>query len=185
MDADERDLMAELLDAPALTRAPAGFWRAYRHPLLELARARPAVRRALLELQPRAAGIHDWWLGLLDSAGALDALTAPAAEVPPEAAPRGGAAGWLGRMVGAATADWRSPGVPDALFALLPRMARRLRADGAPVRLSGRDDWQTDLDLLDLALELQVPVEPPQPEGSLHFTRWLGRPEARRRDLTV
>ena len=183
MDADERDLMAELLDAPALTRAPAGFWRAYRHPLLELARARPAVRRALLELQPRAAGIHDWWLGLLDSAGALDALTAPAAEVPPEAAPRGGAAGWLGRMVGAATADWRSPGVPDALFALLPRMARRLRADGAPVRLSGRDDWQTDLDLLDLALELQVPVEPPQPEGSLHFTRWLGRPEARRRDL--
>jgi hypothetical protein len=183
LDADERALVADLLDAPALTRAPAGFWRAYRRPLLELARGSPAVRRALLDLQPRVAGIHDWWLSLLDGAGALDALTAPAAEVPPGTEPSGGAAGWLARMALAATADWRSPGVPDALFALLPRMARRLRADGTPVRLAGRDDWQTDLDLLDLALELQVPVEPPGPETSLHLTRWLGRPEPRRRDL--
>ncbi|HYW25344.1 MAG TPA: hypothetical protein VE953_14340, partial [Terriglobales bacterium] len=183
LDADERDLLAELLEAPALARAPAGFWRAYRRPLLELARPSPAVRRLLLDLRPRVAGIHDWWLALLDSAGALEALTAPATAVEPEAAPRGGAAAWLTRMVVASTADWRSPGVPDALFALLPRMARRLRADGTPVRVAGRDDWQTDLDLLDLALELLVPVEAPGPETSLHFTRWLGRPEARRRDL--
>jgi hypothetical protein len=183
LDADEQDLLAELLDAPALARAPVGFWRAYRRPLLELAHASPAVRRLLLDLQPRVAGIHDWWLGLLDSAGALEALTAPATAVDPVAAPRGGAAAWLARMVVASTADWRSPGVPDALFALLPRMARRLRADGTPVRLAGRDDWQTDLDLLDLALELQMPVEAPGPETSLHLTRWLGRPEPRRRDL--
>jgi hypothetical protein len=183
LDAGERDLLAELLEAPALTRAPIGFWRAYRRPLLDLARGSPAVRRILLDLQPRVGGIHDWWLGLLDSAGALDALTAPAASVAPEAAPRGGAGAWLARMVVASTADWRSPGVPDALFALLPRMARRLRADGTPVRLAGRDDWHTDLDLLDLALELQVPVEPPLPETNLHLTRWLNRPEPRRRDL--
>jgi hypothetical protein len=183
LDAEERDLLAELLEAPALARAPIGFWRAYRRPLLDLARGSATVRRVMLELQPRVAGIHDWWLGLLDSAGALDALTAPAASVAPEAAPRGGAAAWLARMVVASTSDWRAPGVPDALFALLPRMARRLRADGTPVRLAGRDDWHTDLDLLDLALELQVPVEPPGLETNLHLTRWLNRPEPRRRDL--
>jgi hypothetical protein len=183
LDADERDLLAELVDAPALTRAPAGFWRAYRRALLELARGSPSARRVLLDLQPRAPGLLDWWLGLLDGAGALEALTGPAAAVPPEAAPQDGAAGWLARTALAATADWRSPGVPDALFALLPRMARRLRSDGVPVRLAGRQDWQTDLDFLDLALELQVPVEPPPPETGLHLTRWLGRPEQKRRDL--
>jgi hypothetical protein len=182
LDADERALVTELLGSPALIRAPAGFWRAYRRPLVELAHGSAAVRRALLELEPLGAGV-DWWLGLLDSAGALDALTAPAAEVAPEAAPRGGPASWLARMVVVATADWRSPGAPDALFALLPRMARRLRADGTPVRMARGDDWQTDLDLLDLALELQVPVEPPRPDTALHLTRWLGRPEPRRRDL--
>jgi len=60
LDADERDLLAELLEAPALARAPIGFWRAYRRPLLDLARGSPAVRRVLLDLQPRVAGIHDW-----------------------------------------------------------------------------------------------------------------------------
>ena len=183
LDAEERDLLTELLDAPALARAPIGFWRAYRRPLLDLARRSSAVRGALLDRQPGVPGIHDWWLGLVEAAGALEALTAPAGTVAPEAEPRGGPAGWLGRTVLAATADWRSPGVPDALFALLPRMARRLRADGTPVRLTGRDDWQTDLDFVDLALDLDLPVEAPAADASLHLARWLGRRESRRRDL--
>src|SRR5262249_55788834 len=70
LDADERDLLAELLDTPALNRAPLGFWRAYRRPLLELAGRSPAVRASLLDRQPGVPGIHDWWLGLLESAGA-------------------------------------------------------------------------------------------------------------------
>src|SRR5215471_3971228 len=57
LGADEPDLVSELLEAPALARAPIGFWRAYRGPLLELARASPAVRRVLLDLQPRVPGI--------------------------------------------------------------------------------------------------------------------------------
>jgi hypothetical protein len=180
---EERALLADLLDAPALARAPIGFWRAYRAPLLELARASPAVRGRLLDRPPASPGIHDWWLGLLDSAGALDAVTGQAVGVDPAAAARGGPAGWLARMLVASTSNWRSPGAPDALFALLPRMARRLRSDGVPVRLVGRDDWQTDLDLLDLALELQLPVEAPGAETRLHMARWLGRPASRRRHL--
>jgi hypothetical protein len=182
-DADERVLLAELLESPALARAPLGFWRAYRRPLLDLARSSPAARGVLLDLQPGDPGIHDWWLGLLDSAGALDAVTRPAGEVDPLTAPRGGAAAWLGRTVAASTAGWRSPGAPDALFALLPRMARRLRVDAMPIRMVGRQGWQSDLDLLDLAIELGLPVEPPGPDDALQLRRWLNRAAPKRRDL--
>jgi hypothetical protein len=180
-EADERDLLAELLGLPAVARAPLGFWKAYRRQLLDLAGRSPAARGALLNLHPTVPDVHEWWLGLLDAAGALDAVTRPAATVGAEAALRGGAAEWLGRTI--ATAAGRPAAVPDALFALLPRMARRLRADGTPLPLLVNGRWLADLDLLDLALELHLPVQAPEPRTAIHLHRWLLRPAPRRRDL--
>lgn len=173
----DRDLLADLLEAPAVARAPLGFWKAYRRALLDMAAGSAAVRGRLLNLHPTGAGVREWWLGLLDTTGALDGLTRPAGDVFPSAAPRGGPARWLSRTL--AQEGERH----DALFALLPRMAKRLRSDGTPVRVAGPVAWQIDLDLLDLALELRLPVEPPRPGVVPPLQRWLARPADRRRDL--
>jgi hypothetical protein len=177
--AEDQAVVAELLEAPATARAVAGFWRAYRAAIVALARESPAVRGRLLGLLPSPPRESDellaWWVGLLDASGALESLVRPAGAFQPEAEAEDGPAGWLGRLLAG-----RPPGPAGlrALAALLPRLAPRLRADGRPVRLLGTR-WADELDLLDLALELRLPLVPPSPGQRLELHRWAeaaGRP---------
>jgi hypothetical protein len=161
--AEDREVAARLLQAPATARAPAGFWRACRPAVVSLARGSRAAREALLGLVPAPPREADeflgWWIGLLEAARALAALTAR---------PGPTSAEWLSRLLGGTLPG---PAGGRALRGLLARLAPALRAGGRPVRLLGTR-WADDLDLLDLALELRVPLEPPTAGHRLELHRW-------------
>lgn len=164
----EQELLRDLLPIPALARADPHFWAAYRQPLITLGQADPAARGHLLNLRPKtwatSADVHDeFWLTLLAQTGALAGLTEPAAQVPPEALPRAGAAEWLRAFADRNSyldrfrPQWPKP----PLIGLIREMAPRLRADGVPLRLT--DAWPVNIDLLNLCLAEGVEVADPAP----------------------
>jgi hypothetical protein len=177
-DAEAERLLAELLALPATRLASAGFWRRCRPTLIRMGRASAEVRRTLLELFPAPrngrGGFDGWWLDLLDEAGALDALTLPADRVPPEAAPRPGAAGWLDRFLRHSRGRWGEPGPPAQLFALLPRMAERLAADGDAVAPRVERDGRgiIDANVVDACLEHGIPLADPAEGDAIDLAEW-------------
>lgn len=177
-DDEEVALLRELVAVPATSSAPEGFWRAVRPGLATLGRADADAARALLGLFVQGeTAFQDWWLDLLDDAGAVDLLADPAQPVP------GGAAAWLHRMISHCR-GWRRS-MPGRLLDLVPRIADRLRADGEPVRLGGGSHYYGDISpaLLDLCLEHGVPLQPPG-HGVLDLESWITNREDRpRRDL--
>ncbi|MBS2534359.1 hypothetical protein KGQ20_16435 [Catenulispora sp. NF23] len=182
--AEELSLLRDLLDQPALAQAAKPFWVSYAAALARLAQTDPAVRGKLLAMNPAFPGAPNaeadtFWLRLLADCGAIDSLIAPsesgsndsvpvesaAAEAAPtesapaEAQPADGAAGWLGRFVKNRSRGWRwyraSTRLPE-LLDLVTRMAPRLRAEGRPLAIVDRR--RIDVDLIDLCLELGLPV---------------------------
>ncbi|WP_155370562.1 hypothetical protein [Catellatospora vulcania] len=179
----DRQVLAQLLSAPSLSRAPEGFWAAYAGSLSELAAADPALRGRLLSMFPQHVA-DDVWLEVLERAGATAALTEPQGTVPFAAESPDGPAGWLGRFdVHRQRRGWRQNGRSARLLALLERMSGRLKADGLPVVLCRRHSG-VDLDLLDACLALGVPVADPE-NARYQVTRWLSDENEGRRDLVA
>ncbi|MET7424870.1 hypothetical protein [Dactylosporangium sp. NPDC005555] len=179
LGADEEEaLLRVLLTASSVVRAPGGFWTAYRAPLVAIARQDPTVRGQLLTMFPGNCP-DGTWLEILDEAGATDALTGPAGSVPAGAEPTDGPAGWLTRL-DRHRSGWRRKRLA-AQSALVTRMAERLKADGVPVGLiSGH---YVDLDVVDLCLELGVPLEEVATNARCAVEQWLKDDEPGRRDL--
>ena len=79
--AEEAEVLADLLDAPATMRAAPGFWTGYRAALLRAAKADPAFRGKLLGLHPTPPdgrdAFTDWWIELLEESGAAQGLNRP------------------------------------------------------------------------------------------------------------
>lgn len=181
VEAEERVLLEEFLDSPVMAKAPVEFWTAYRKPLLVLAKASPKIRGILLNLFPKGNDemkFHQQWLELLGECGALEAVIVPAETVPEECRPVGGAAAWFSRELSHTFSGYRSR-LPFELFGLLRRMAPRLIAEGQPITLDTTKYYQADidLDLLEQALELGVPINDPQPKSSIDLAKWLHPPD--------
>ncbi|MEU6992263.1 hypothetical protein ABZ953_16580 [Streptomyces sp. NPDC046465] len=180
---EECSLLAEIIHSGAMTRAAGSFWKSALPALTELAQADPAVRQRLLTLMPTAGGDHpeafdEEWLDLLDRCGAIGLLLDGAAS----------AAEWLGAWARHRRRGWRESNRLTAELALVERLAPRLIADGAPVRLVVDRGWrcETDLDLLDTALAAGVPVaEPPKEATGLELRYWLQDDSEGRRDLVA
>ncbi|UWP85045.1 hypothetical protein Dfulv_12775 [Dactylosporangium fulvum] len=177
--AEEETLLLELLAAPSILRAPAGFWTAYRPTLVRIARRDPEIRGRLLGMFPKECPA-DVWLDLLDEAGVTEALTGPAGGVPAAAESPDGPAGWLARL-DRHRATWRRKRLP-ALLVLAERMAGRLRSDGVPVELC-RSRQLVDLDLVDTCLALGVPLAEVPADTTCAVDRWLEDETEGRRDL--
>ena len=173
---EDEAFLREVLDAPVLARAPGEFWNTYEPALVAVCHASDAARLALLKLTP-AAGYSDRgekiarWLTLLDACGALAPLECPQA-VAPAAFASIRPAEWLKRMVAVAS-GWHDE-LSEELPSVLRRLAPRLKEEAEPLSLFGRWSWM-DLDLLDLALELGVPVVAPESEAQFHFRQWAKR----------
>jgi hypothetical protein len=156
--AEEESVVGDLLRKPATAASAAGFWRAYGKPLTRLARRDGTVAAELLRVFPRGLDT-DAWVDLLEAAGAVDLLAGDGAS----------AAAWLGRMAAhRAAGSWRGTPRSERLMALVGRLASALEAAGLPVDLTGQVPWTSDIDLLDVALDLGVPVADPD-----HKDRWL------------
>ncbi|MBV2156397.1 hypothetical protein [Kitasatospora sp. SUK 42] len=173
----EQALLAELLESPAVNRAPAAFWKSWHGALIELGRNDAEVRTRLLELLPDpAAGSTDSaaqdgaWLEVLAATGAEELLTGPRAE---GAEP---AAVWLQRWCHHLGRGWRDrPSCPTTL-ALAGRMAERLRDDAVPVDLfTGIRGSLTRLDLLEVLLAAGVPVADPPADLGFDLRAWVAQ----------
>ncbi|MEU4497365.1 hypothetical protein AB0F96_28950 [Streptomyces sp. NPDC023998] len=181
--AEERALIAEIIHTGAMNRAAGSFWKSALPALAAVAAEDIAVRERLLALLPVTSGdspeqFDEEWLALLDRCGAIGLLLdgkVPAAE-------------WLSSWARHRQRGWRGMKRLPADLTLLERLADRLIADGTPLKLLRGGGWRTtvDLDLLDLALALGVPVESPS-DGmeNLELAPWLSDEREGRRDLAA
>ncbi|MWA03803.1 hypothetical protein F8568_026150 [Actinomadura sp. LD22] len=131
-----------------------------------------ALRAGLAEIFPTGAVDGSAWLRMLDAAGIVGAMADG------EVRPSGGLTGWLGAFaahyscVRVAYGGITAQPLPDELYAALPRLAARLRAEAVPVRLhDSRYQGASlfDADLVDACLAEGVAVEDPGEEVRLHF----------------
>ncbi|MFC7217836.1 hypothetical protein ACFQLX_06585 [Streptomyces polyrhachis] len=184
--AEECALLAELLATPAVGRAPASFWTAYRETLVELAEREPAVRRRLLELVPTGFDndnhARDTWLGILAETGADTLLTDPRPD------PAVGAAAWLTRWAAHLQGGWHGTRRSPATYDLVRAMAPRLRAEGRPVDVFHRRYWRIscDLDLADVCLSEGIALADPPTgleRGRFGLDDWFGGSDEGRQPL--
>ncbi|WP_017557070.1 hypothetical protein [Nocardiopsis baichengensis] len=140
------------------------------------------LHAALAALFPTSATDGAAWLRMLEDAGTLARMGDG------RLVPEGGLSAWLSAFArqynlvtagGGGVTDQRKP---EELFALLPRLAARIRAEDAPVRLHESRYHHTcfDADLVDACLAAGIPVHDPGPEVRLHL--WHG---GCRRDLAA
>jgi len=198
-DAEAESMVADLLAYPAIAKAHEGFWKAYRAPLLRLAKRDPAVRGKLLALLPDPPGwdvdITEDWLALLEDAGAADALRSPDT-APAAARPAGGVATWAQRFLDHRYRGYRgyrglarSPRWLALLEQIVGHVRDELRASGRPVRMASSPRQEIDLDVLDICLADGVPVaELPEVEHyrqQFNIRHWAAGPDAGRRDLAA
>ena len=170
---EDRRLIDELIEAPALKKAARGFWKDYSKAIAAACAEQPALRSYLLDLFPESGGwrnkLQADWLGWLEDWGCVDFLTG---EVPEAAQPSGGTAAWLGRVLDYV---WRWRGASDAQVRLMSWVVRgvpKLKAGGASVRVTNAHSW-VHLDLADLALSHGLTVSFSN-QARLNLSHWVG-----------
>ncbi|WP_231509964.1 DNA-binding protein [Streptosporangium roseum] len=177
-DGEEQAYLAELLGLPATQRAAVGWWKAHHSAIASLGRREPEVRGTLLNIMPQVMDgeLAGLWLEVLEESGAAAGLAG--GEVPERERPADGTAGWFERFLRARNRAWGVPPRLPGLYALVERVADRLRAELAePDRKAPTAEY--DVDLLDLLLALDIPVADPDERRSLHLVPWA-KSEGRR-----
>ncbi|WP_433236731.1 DNA-binding protein [Streptosporangium sp. CA-135522] len=170
-DEEEQSYLAELLGLPATQRAATGWWKAHLPAIVALGRREPEVRGTLLNVMPQARDheLASLWLEILERSGATAGLAD--GEVPERERPSDGTSGWLERFLRARNHAWGLPPRLPGLYALVERVADRLRTELAePGRKAPTIEYDTDL--LDLLLALNVPVADPGENGTLWLEHW-------------
>ncbi|MCA9063062.1 MAG: hypothetical protein KDA96_08385 [Planctomycetaceae bacterium] len=164
-------LIAEIVESPALPRAPKGFWDAASRAIAKLVQSNHRVAGTLLNMIPRTSTWRNddlwWWLDFLDEWGILENAWKP--DVPPEAGPQGGTTAWFHRIVQCHTQP------RPRLYQLLEQIADAVR-HGEPLEFFRKTRWGNaivaDIDLIDLALELRLPVADPPPGAGFELREW-------------
>jgi hypothetical protein len=161
-------LLKEIIESPAMNRAAMGFWKTCSKTVKNLAAKDAHVAGVLLNLMPETSyWDHSsvWqWLDYLEEWGLLE--NAWQDDVPEAARPERGAAKWLQRYVEI------DEGAPQRVVDLLTRMADRLRQDDEPLDLTCKRYPRIPVDLLDLALELKIPVADPAQHTRFDLSTW-------------
>ncbi|MFF3438343.1 DNA-binding protein [Streptosporangium sp. NPDC002721] len=176
-DAEEQSYLVDLLALPATSGAPLGWWKAHRQALVARGGLEPAFRGTLLNTMP-ANGDDDMpalWLEVLEESGATAGLGE--AGVPEHERPADGTAGWLERFLAIWNPGWRGDARLPGLYALVERVAARLRAELAAS--GGTVSFKPDPDLVDLLLSLDVPVADPGDDARLLLEPWARAKEGR------
>jgi hypothetical protein len=170
LDKELDSLLEEIIDSPAMNRAPKGFWKASHANFAGLVKRSDHVAGVLLNLLPESSRWDRsgaWaWLDSLKEWGILE--NAWKEGVSKEAGPSNGAAAWFSRI---AKLD-DTP--PQKVHDILRSMAKKIKKEKQPLDLvvDAYSD-QINVDLLDLALELKLSVKKQNPDDvSLSLTDW-------------
>nr|WP_042183379.1 hypothetical protein [Kibdelosporangium sp. MJ126-NF4]CEL15477.1 FIG01126201: hypothetical protein [Kibdelosporangium sp. MJ126-NF4]CTQ92121.1 FIG01126201: hypothetical protein [Kibdelosporangium sp. MJ126-NF4] len=172
---EEAGVLRDILESESICRAPAGFWKAYRKSLAQLAKADTEFAETLVATVPDLVECHEVWLEILAESGATTVLTETGTNP-------GYGATWLTEVADVRSRAWTRTRSPQ-LLDLAGRMAERLRADGEPVALLERGS--ADVDLLDLCLAERIPVVEPAELVHLDVQGWMTDDQPGRRDLAA
>jgi hypothetical protein len=150
-------IVPQLLTYPAMGRAHAAVWKAYRKSLVRTGKRDPEVRARLLAIVPEPPGwrtdLTEQWLEILEATGAItDLIEGREAGADPGAAGR-----WLGRFLAGRRANRASEKRSETLLGVVGRMLPRLAA-GPAVTISD-SLWRVELDVLDMCLAAGVAAE--------------------------
>lgn len=177
-DQEVQSILSEVIDSPAISRASMGFWESASKSIAKLVKRDSHVAGVLLNMIPQTSGWRNedtWpWLKYLEAWGLLENLWKES--VPEAAQPQGGAGAWLTRII-------RSVSRPrQPIFDLLQSLAPRLRTDAKPVDLYLKTGWRNqgslDVDLMDLALSLKVPLADPPENAQVDLDDWASLDDA-------
>ena len=163
-------VLEEIVEMPAMRRAAIGFWKGCSKVMPALAKANDQIAGALLNMLPEVGRWNQdpiWeWLELLETWGLLDNLWGD--DVPAAARPKNGPAAWLSKIAAV------NSNPPQIVLDLLPKMAACLRQNDEPVKLPAVDRWGSSycVDLLDLALELKIPIASPPEDARFDLGAW-------------
>lgn len=163
-----------VITSPAMSRASMQFWKSVKKNVARLVAANESFGVWLLaHTDPQPSYRDDspvWaWLDLLDEWHVLPLLGKAASKLPADVEIPGGRAGWIGRLASVES----SPN--PRIFDLIKRTATVIRDEGTPIPLKGRGYYGgiLDADVLELMLELQLPIGEINDHRSVDFDGWL------------
>ena len=165
--------LEEVIEAPAMGRAPYQFWKTCSTHCKRIVARNPAFAVALLrhtKPEPRYYGDSKLgpWFELLEEWGVLEFLWNDEHQgAPPLGEP---IAGWFGRIV-----RDQIP-APKRTLQMLEKLAPRLKKENVPLSLSvGRRHGAdaVDIDVLEACLRSGIKVGDPPPEFTVTFSGWL------------
>lgn len=167
-----QDVLEQVLDSPAIARAPMGFWKGASKFIAELVKNSDRAAGILLNLIPKTSSWRNediWpWLDYLKNWGILS--NAWKSSLSLEAAPQDSPAAWLGQIVKCGSA------LRQQFFDLLVAMADRLKTDDIPLDLYLSNQWNqrvtADVDAVDLALSLGIKVADPPQNLRFELNQW-------------
>lgn len=168
---ETQKILAEMIDSPAIARSSFAFWESASKAITGLVAENARVAGVLLNLIPQTSAWQNEncrWLDMLKSWGILS--NAWQDGVASEAGPRGGTAAWLNRLL------LQCGAMTQVLFDAVVEMQERLRNDAAPVIPYQKPRWgyyvDVNVDLLDLLLELKIPVADPPEKLLIKLKDW-------------
>lgn len=175
LDADKEleNWLEELIDAPAMGRAPLQFWKACSKQCQQLVARSPAFAVALLRhTRPEQRHYGDSklgpWLDQLEEWGVLPYLWEDGHQgAPPLGEP---IAHWFGRVIRDTVP------APKRTLEMLEKLAPRLKAEDTPLPLSAAQRYgatQVDIDVLEACLTLGIKVDDPPNNTYVTLDGWL------------
>ncbi len=170
LDEEMKKFLKEILESPSMNRANMGFWKACSKFIKELAAEDDHAAGILLNLMPDTSHWNRqicWeYFDLLEEWNLLQNVWNEG--ISEAAAPQGGPAGWFSKWCGL------SDEPPQRLHDLLSTLAPRLKKEKTPIDLKVVS-WgspSVNVDLLDLALELKIPIAELPEDISINLTEW-------------
>jgi len=163
-----------VITSPAMSRSSMQFWKSVKKNVARLVAADESFGVWLLaHTDPQASYRDDspvWaWVELLDEWNVLPLLAQPGSEFPADVEIPGGRAGWIGRLASVES----SPN--SRVFDMIQMTADVIRDEGTPIPLKGRGYYSgvLDADVLELMLELKLPIGEITEHRPVDFDGWL------------
>lgn len=165
-------VLAEILQSPAISRASMGFWKAADKYVAELVKVNPEATGMLLNMIPQRSAWQQgdiWpWLDYLHKWGVLPNVWLKDADAAD--GPAGGAAAWMSRIIRLHTRP------AQRLYEVLQASADVMKQQAVPLEIYRKSRWgsriEADVDFVDMALELEVPLVDPPLELTLDLSEW-------------
>lgn len=174
VNTEVESFLEKIISAPAMVRAPLQFWKSVQKQVGRIVKRSDAFAMWLLvHTDPKASYNSDspvWnWLDLLDEWKALQLLWRPTSQLPQGVEIPGGRVGFITRLVRVELPPHKR------VFELLENMAVVLRDDNIPleIRRHSARRWEVDADILDLCLDLKIPLVDETEIAALEFSGWL------------